>query len=426
MSNNVTIPDAIARTIVDPQAYALDDPINESFTWLRRNNPLGKVEIEGFAPFWAATSYHDIREIGAKNDVFHSGDLPLTLTTKIDDEAIREASGGKPYLARAVIQMDPPDHRKYRSLTNAWFAPNNVRKISESIRGIASASIDAMAQKGRKLDFVSDVALHFPLRVIMAILGVPSSDEAFLLRLTQEVFAPQDPEIYEVASEDPAIISERQKETYAQFFAYFSDLYEARRATPRDDLASVIANSQVDGRPINAFEAASYYIIIATAGHDTTSSSIAGTIWALCENPGAFAKVKADTRLIPAMVDEGVRWTTPVKHFMRSACQDVEISGRTIREGDWLMLCYLSGNRDESVFDHPFEFRVDRTPNRHLAFGYGAHVCLGQYLAKLEMAVLFEEFFKRVRKVEFAGIPTRSWATFVNGPRHLPLAITMD
>jgi len=210
------------------------------------------------------------------------------------------------------------------------------------------------------------------------------------------------------------------------FSNYFRAISEDRRARPTDDLASLIANSQIDGQPISDLEAMSYYIIVATAGHDTTSSSTAGALWALAENPGEFAKLKKDLSLIPGLVDESIRWTTPVKTFMRTATADTEFAGRNLKKGDWLMLCYASGNRDEAVFEDPQSFRVDRRPNRHLAFGYGAHLCLGQHLAKMEMRILWEELIPRLSELELAGVPAMSESSFVNGPKRLPVRFKLS
>jgi len=209
------------------------------------------------------------------------------------------------------------------------------------------------------------------------------------------------------------------------FFEYFRALSARKRAEPSDDLASLIANAQIDGQPISDLEAMSYYIIVATAGHDTTSSSTAGAFWALAENPGELAKLKADPSLIPSLVEESIRWTTPVKTFMRTATADVHFADRHVKKGDWLMLCYASGNRDEAVFEDPFQFRVDRKPNKQLAFGYGAHVCLGQHLARMEMRILWEELIPRLNNLELAGEPAMSEAVFVNGPKRLPVRFEM-
>ena len=169
----------------------------------------------------------------------------------------------------------------------------------------------------------------------------------------------------------------------------------------------------------------SYYVIVATAGHDTTSSTTAGAMWGLCEHPDQLQKLKADPSKIPAMIDEAIRFTTPVKTFMRTATADTELRGRAIKKGDWLMLCYASGNRDEEVFEDPQTFHADRSPNRQLAFGYGAHLCLGQHLAKMEMRILFEELLPRLKSVELAGTPKQSLAVFVNGPKSVPIKFEM-
>jgi cytochrome P450 len=271
------------------------------------------------------------------------------------------------------------------------------------------------------------VALHYPLRVIMQILGVPPEDEPRMLRLTQELFGATDPDLRRKEEEDTEESRQRAiQATLADFFNYFNALTESRRARPLDDVASVVANAKVDGEQISAFDAVSYYVIIATAGHDTTSSSTGGAMWALAERPAELAKVKANLALIPGLVDESIRWTTPVRHFMRSAAQDCEVAGRPVKKDDWFMLCYPSGNRDETVFDAPLEFRVDRSPNRHLAFGYGAHVCLGQHLAKMEMRILWEELLPRLSDLALDGEPAMSESVFVNGPKRLPIRFRMS
>jgi cytochrome P450 len=413
------IPQEHAANLVDPAAYA-DARIHDTYRWLRKNEPFGVAEVEGVDPFWVATKHEDILEISRQNDLFHNGDRNPVLTSQVADRKVREMMGGSPHLLRTLIHMDQPDHFKYRALTQAWFMPQNLRSLEERIRVIARAAVDKMAAKGGECDFVNEVALHFPLHVIMTILGVPESDEARMLKLTQELFGATDPELGR-NSDKPVEDRPLDFGVITDFFEYFRKLSEDRRANPTDDLASIIANSKIDGQPISDLEAMSYYIIVATAGHDTTSSSTGGAMWALAENPAEFKKLKADLSLIPGLVDESIRWTTPVKTFMRTATADTEVRGRPVRQGDWLMLCYASGNRDEEVFEAPDAFRIDRKPNKHLAFGYGAHVCLGQHLAKMEMRILWEEMIPRLKSVELAGEPAMSQAFFVNGPKRLPL-----
>jgi cytochrome P450 len=423
---DIEIPAALAQTLVDPRAYA-DDRFHEAYAWLRANQPLGLARPEGYDPFWVVSRHADILEISRRNDLFHSGDQPTVLVNKASDERIRQMTGGKPYLVRSLVQMDAPDHAQYRALTQAWFMPSNVRTLDARIRKIARASVERMLAKGGQCDFVSEVALHYPLHVIMEILGVPEQDEKRMLMLTQELFGAADPELSRSStpSSAPGNLDPIQA-VLAEFYQYFSAISADRRTSPRDDLATVIANGRINGEPISEFEALSYYVIVATAGHDTTSSTVAGAMWALCENPDQFALLKQDIGRVPGLIDEAIRWTTPVKTFMRSATEDVEIGGRRIAKYDWLMLCYASGNRDEAVFDQPGRFRIDRAPNKQLAFGYGAHLCLGQHLAKMEMRILFEELLPRLKAVQLDGVPKISQAVFVNGPKSVPLRFTIE
>ncbi|HEY9236578.1 MULTISPECIES: cytochrome P450 [Phenylobacterium] len=374
-----------------------------------------------------ATKHADILEISRQNALFHNGDRSTVITTKAADTAVRQLMGGSPHLVRSLVQMDAPDHPKYRALTQAWFMPANIKGLEDRIRGIARRAVDKMAATGGVCDFVREVALGYPLHVIMEILGVPEEDEPRMLTLTQELFGAADPELGRKSGQlEQRDMSKMLSEgVIADFYAYFARLSADRRANPKDDVASVIANSQIDGQPISELEAMSYYMIVATAGHDTTSSSTAGAIWGLAQNPGELAKVKADPSLIPGLVDESIRWITPVKTFMRTATEDTQFAGRQLAKGDWMMLCYASGNRDEEVFDDPAAFKVERKPNKHLAFGYGAHVCLGQHLAKMEMRILWEELLPRLDSVELAGEPKQSLATFVNGPKTLPIRFAM-
>ncbi|WP_334162446.1 cytochrome P450 [Phenylobacterium sp.] len=417
------IPQDVAQQLVDPVAYA-DGRIHEAYRWLRKNEPFGVAEVQGVDPFWVAVRHADILEISRQNDLFLNGARNPVITSQVADRKVREMMGGSPHLLRTLIHMDEPDHMKYRVLTQAWFLPQNLRAMEDRIRTIARAAVDRMLATGGRCDFVRDVALHYPLHVIMSIMGVPEEDEPRMLKLTQEIFGAADPELGRSAQKEKDVpLEERQLDigVITDFFDYYRRFSEEKRKNPSDDLGSLIANSTIDGQPLSDLEAMSYYIIVATAGHDTTSSSTGGALWALAQNPGEFAKVKADPSLIPSLVDESIRWTTPVKTFMRTAARDTEVAGRAVKADDWIMLCYASGNRDEAVFEDPFLFRVDRRPNKHLAFGYGAHVCLGQHLAKMEMRILWEELLPKLKSVELDGEPAMSEAVFVNGPKRLPI-----
>lgn len=425
LSTDLDAPADIAETLVDPLAYA-DHRLHDAYRWLRANNPLGIARPERFEPFWVVTKHAHIQAVSRQSDLFHNADRPTTVTTRAFEALSRKITGG-PNLVRSLVQMDAPDHPKYRALTQAWFMPGNLREFEDRVRMIARGAVEKMAAHGGRCDFVADVALGYPLHVIMQILGVPEQDEGRMLKLTQELFGPQDPDTARIKDAlTPEQLSAAIVSVVEDFGAYFGTITADRRAHPRDDLATVIANAKIDGDYMPPHDITSYYMIVATAGHDTTSSSTAGAIWALAEDPKEFARVKANPELIPGLVDEAIRWMTPVKHFMRSATADTELGGRAIAKGDWLMLCYASGNRDEEVFEDPFTFRSDRKPNRHLAFGYGAHLCLGQYLARMEMRILFEELLPRLKSIALDGDVKMTQATFVNGPKKLPIRFELS
>lgn len=423
----MTIPQQIAETIVDPKAYAEGKPVDDAFAFLRKEMPLAQATPEGYDPFWVVSKHADILEVERQNDLFHNGDRAATLTPKEVDQKVREMMGGSPHLVRSLVQMDNPDHMAYRRITQGAFLPQNLRKLEDRIREIARGFIDRMAAKGDTCDFARDVAFLYPLHVIMEVLGVPEVDEPRMLKLTQELFGSADPELNRLGAEvkDPAAGLAAVAETVGEFITYFNEMTEDRRRKPREDLASIIANATIDGQPLDHFAAMSYYIIAATAGHDTTSNTTAGGLWAIAERPDQFKRLKADPSLIPSFLEETIRWVTPVKHFMRTATADAEVHGQKIAKGDWLMLCYPSGNRDEDVFADPFEFKIDRSPNKHVAFGYGAHVCLGQHLGRMEMRVLWEELLPRLESVELNGTPRLMQANFVCGPKSVPIRFKM-
>jgi cytochrome P450 len=412
------LPDDLARAVADPKAYADMESLHQTFAVIRRDHPFARAELPGYDPFWAACKFEDIQAIARQNDVFLSGLGALTPRAS--------AVGLEDQGFRSIVGMNPPEHPQYRLLTQAWFAPKNLRKLEAGMRALARRYVDRMAVGGGELDFVREIAVHYPLLVVMRILGVPEEDEPMMLRLTQEYFGNADEELTRRGARTPEEIRIGLKETIAEVSAYFRRITEDRRRAPADDLASVIANARIDGELMPELDSLGYYITIAFAGHDTTSSSVAGGLWALAERPGELAKVKADPTLIPGLVEESIRWTTPVQQFTRVAARDAEVRGQTVRAGDQVALCFPSGNRDEEIFEDPFDFRVDRSPLRHVAFGYGPHQCLGMHLARMEMSIFWEELLPRLKRVELAGAPRRTVTNFVGGPKSLPVRVEMS
>jgi cytochrome P450 len=418
------VPQAVADAIVDPKAYA-SLAVDEAFMWLRREAPFAHVQPTGYEPMWVVTRHADLLEAERLDQLFCSGNRMPTLAAASAAEQMLSNSGAP--RARTLVQLDSPEHMELRRLTQSWFMPKNLKALEADTRALAREFADKLAGFGGRCDFARDIALYYPLRVIMDILGVPPVDEPKMLKLTQEMFGQNDPELSRAgaAAEDPKIAHQKLMETMIEFAVYFTEITENRRKNPTNDLASAIANGIIRGEPIGPAEAIGYYIITATAGHDTTSSTTSEAMWVLAEQPELLARLQADPKLIPAFVEESIRWATPVKHFMRTATQDAEFAGRQVAQGDRVMLSYHSANRDESVFDRPFSFDIDRGQNKQAAFGYGPHVCLGQHLARLEMRLFWEELIPRLKHVALDGEPRRMQANFVSGPKSVPIRYEM-
>jgi len=419
------LPGDIAVALTDPKAYGEWNGLHEKLSWARANAPLAQAVVEGYDPFWAVTRHADIMEVSRNNKRFASAEKQTTLTMRAIDDLVRTQTPDG-HLIRSLVQMDAPDHMKYRLLTQSWFMPKNLKTVEDRIREIARETVEHMLSFDGECDFAKDVALHYPLRVVMNILGVPREDEPRMLMLTQQLFGPTDPELNRAKAQvdDPIEGLNLLKFVIADFENYFKGLTEDRRRNPKEDVATVLANATVNGAPIADRELNGYYIIVATAGHDTTSASTAGAMMELAKNPALFERFRAADADKSGLIEEAIRWTTPVQHFMRSATEDCELGGQKISAGDWMMLCYASGNRDEAVFEDPFTFNPDRAPNSQIAFGFGGHVCLGQHLARLEMRILMEELLPRLKSVELAGDPARVEAVFVGGLKRLPIRFT--
>ena len=417
------LPSALAAVVADPGAYADWDALHDTLGHIRRAHPFARAELPGFHPFWVAAKHADIQQVALAGSIFLSGLGGLQDNATLAHAA--KAGVGRQF--RSIVAMNAPEHMKYRQLTQAWFAPKNVRKLEDGIRLLAQRQVARLRELGSECDFVAVVASHYPLLVVMSILGVPERDEPMMLRLTQQYFGSQDDELKRGGAQQTADEAARAlADVVAEADAYFRPISQDRRQRPQDDLISVVANSVVDGAPISEVDAMGYYITAAFAGHDTTASSMAGGIWALCERPAVLRAVQADPSLIPALVEESIRWTTPIHQFVRRAAQEHAVRGQTVRKNDWVVLCFPSGNRDEEVFDDPFEFRVDRSNNRHISFGYSAHMCLGMHLARLEMRIFFEELLPHLSALELAGTPTRTVTTFVGGPKSVPIRYRMS
>jgi cytochrome P450 len=266
------------------------------------------------------------------------------------------------------------------------------------------------------VDFVEAVSAIVPLAVIAEMLGIPREDWQHMFRLSNTLLGAADPEY-----QHGATIAETADRARDEFRDYFIRLSAARRREPRDDFVTALVNAQVDGEPIHEWELLSYYVLLIVAGNETTRNATSGGLLALMENRGELEKLRRDPTLIPTAVEEIVRWVSPVIQFCRTAVEDLEVRGTTIRKGEACCIFYPSANRDEDVFPDPFTFRVDRTPNEHYGFGIGVHFCLGANLARLELQEIFKRLVARVDEVELAGPVERMLSSFVGGIKRMPV-----
>ncbi len=383
---------------------------------LRREDPVHWTEPDGFRPFWAVTKHADVIEVERQQDLFLNAPRQRLLSIEFETR-VKEAMAGKPNLTKSMHLFDGAEHKAYRDITAQWFMPRQIQSLEASITALAKSAIDDLQARGTGCDFYKDVAVWYPLRVILLMLGLPEKDAPLLQSLTSSVFGGSDPEMQTAGD---AIEATRR------FRDYFDTVAADRRQNPKDDVASLIANATIFGRPIEQYESSSYYIALSTAGHDTTSATVAGGMLALMQNPDQWRALKANPALIDSAIDEMLRWVTPIKGFFRTAARDCELRGRAIKAGDNLLMVFPSANRDEDAFVDPYAFRIDRKPNRHQAFGHGVHMCLGMMLAKFEMRILLRELLARVHSFDLDGEPKWVESPFIGGLKQLPVRFTME
>ncbi len=402
--------------LISPQKYGENGPPHDAWTRLRAESPVHRCEPEGYPPFWAITRHADICEMSKRPDTFSNEPGIVVIPS---DRVIDQSEGIG--AMRTIIQMDPPEHRKFRKVASPFFTPRALGRIDAAVDESARSIVDQLAGSTGEgeCDFATDVAAAHPLRILSTILGVPREEEPLILRLTNELFAADDPELQREGEDR----DEAMKALGLELFQLFNGIIEDRRANPRDDLASVLANGKVDGQPMGPMETFGYYLITFSAGHDTTKNALVTGMNALVDHPEQLAALRANPKLVESAVEEIVRWATPVNYMQRTALRDVELGGQAIRKGDSLVMFYASANRDEAVFDQPFDFRVDRQPNRHLGFGIGEHFCLGSNLARLELRVILQHLRERVEDVELAGAFERMRSSFLGGVKRMPIRV---
>ena len=411
------MPEIDGFDLIAPKAYGEHGTPHEQFRELRALDRLQRFAPDGFEPFHAVVRHDQIREISSQPERFINS-RGITLDSATQRE-ILETDLVKQF--RPILVMDPPDHVDYRKVAAQWFTPRAIERIAPIAETSARYLVDRLVERASdgegECEFCFEVAAAHPLRVLCTILGIPREREGDLLRLTNELFASDDPDLQRAGDD-------RKQAAMAmamEFIQLFNSIIEDRRANPGGDLASVLANGRVRGEPMGIMETLGYFLITFTAGHDTTKNALASGVCALAAHPGEFKKLQQHPELVPKAVEEILRWTTPVNYMKRVVAEDLEYRGQKLREGENLVLFYSSANRDEAVFDEPYTFRIDRDPNPHLGFGIGEHFCLGAHLARQSQRALLLELSRRFESLELASQPEQIGSSFVVGLKKLAL-----
>jgi cytochrome P450 len=416
MTDALTRTDSPGRLFWDSSRWADMAAWHREVDRIRAEAPVLYVDDPGFLPFWALTRHADVFAV-SRDDEAWSNTTRSVLGSEADQEQL-DASGITP---KTLIHLDGTEHRDHRAVTNDWFKPAAVKHRQPRIDDLADLFVERLRQLGGQCDFARDIAVPYTLRVIMDIYGVPEEDEPLMLELTQGIFGAADPEFLG-ESDDPGA---KVLESVMRFIAFFNDLTEDRRACPTEDLATVIANGEVDGCPMSDDHRLWYYIIVATAGHDTTSYALAGGLEQLARDPEQLFGLQ-DEAAVNNAADECIRWASPVRHFLRYANGPQQVAGTEIPDGGRVLLSYPAANRDPSVFQDPHTFDVRRPDaDKLLSFGVGAHFCLGAQFARREVRTMLARLSRELTHVELAGEPEWSQSHFVSGVKHLPIAYSL-
>jgi cytochrome P450 family 142 subfamily A polypeptide 1 len=372
----------------------------EAYAWLRRHAPFFRDPVHDL---WAVSRYADVKAVSS------------------DPETFSNAGGVRPKFPPIpmMIDFDAPEHVRRRRLVQAGFTPRQVRAMEERVRATCDRIIDAVAARG-SCDFVADIAAPLPLHVIGDMLGVAPGDRADLLRWSEQMLASQ-------GSLEPDAL-EGAAAAFVEYTDYITPVLEDRRRTGQaDDLVGILANAELDGDRLDDSSLIHETLLILIGGDETTRHVISGGFYELTRHPEQAARLRADPSGLPRAVEEMLRWVSPIKNMARTATRDVEVEGGTVRAGQELLLLYPSANRDEAVFDDPEVFDTARSPNPHMAFGFGAHFCLGNQLARLELRLMFEQLFSRLPDLalaEPAAPPPRRPSNFISGIESLPVTFT--
>ncbi len=394
--------------LLDPDVFRLGRH-HEMFTLLRREDPVHWQDEPHGGGFWSITRHADLIAVNRDAHVFSSAEHGISIPD-IDDingAMVREM----------MLYMDPPRHTRYRLLVNKGFTPRMIGLLEQHLTAKATAIVDNVANDGG-CDFVGDIAAELPLQAIAELMGVPQEDRRKLFDWSNRMIGADDPE-FQKDTEG----MEAAGDAAAELFGYAHTLAELRRDDPRDDIISRLLGSEIDGDKLSELEFDMFFMLLTVAGNETTRNATAHGMKALLDHPEQFDKLKANPELLPSAIEEILRWATPVLHFRRTAMEDYQVGDTLIRQGDKVVMWHISANRDETVFEDPFTFDIERSPNDHIAFGGGGpHFCLGANLARMELRLIFDELVRRLPDMELAGEVEYLRSNFIGGIKHMPVS----
>ncbi|PZG15049.1 cytochrome P450 [Nonomuraea aridisoli] len=389
--------------LVDRDVYATGGPPHDQLAWLRANSPVHWHE--GEPGFWAVTRYEDVVHVSRHSDLFSSA-RRLALFDEVGEEQLAMQR-------LMMLNQDPPEHTRRRSLVNRGFTPRAMNALEQHIRDICDDLLDNLSGE---VDFVTEVAAPLPLYVICELLGAPVTDRDKVFSWSNRMIGSQDP--------DYASSPEEGSGAAMELYAYANELAVQRRANPRNDIVTKLLQPDENGETLDENEFNLFVLLLAVAGNETTRNAASGGMLALFEHPEQWDRLAADPTMASTAADEIVRWVSPVNLFRRTSTCDQVLGGQEIKADDKVVVFYSSANRDTSVFPDADVFDIGRDPNPHIGFGGGgAHFCLGNHLAKLELRVLFEQLARRYPRLRQTGEARRLRSNFINGIKELPVSI---
>ena len=404
--------------LTDLDRFARGVP-HEWFALLRHEAPVFWQDERGGRGFWSVTRYDDI--LAASKDY-------STFSSELGGTSLMDLTPEQVQSRMSMLDSDPPNHKRLRAIVNKAFTLRVVNTYEERIRGMFREVL-ARAFAQPEFDFVDEVAVELPMRILCELMGVPLEDRRYLVELGNRMLGNTDPDhagefVAGQADLSPYAHLPFSSPAAPEMFAYANALAAERRRAPRDDVTTRLLQAQIDGDRLSEHEFELFFLLLVTAGNETTRHAMSNGLLALLEHPAQRDRVISNQDLIPTAVEEILRWAPSLLHFRRTATRDVELRGRTIRAGDKVAIWYVSGNRDEDQFPAADQFDVSRSSNRHLAFGLGGpHHCLGAHLARLELAVWLQEMLPMLGRIELAGEPKRLRSNFFHGVKSLPVRL---